>query len=241
MEEIRLNKYLAECGICSRRDADKLIAAGKVIVNGRPAEVGTKITGADTVMVGKKILRSRDAKVVLAYYKPVGVTCTERDKFADRKVTEEIGYPVRVTYAGRLDKESEGLLLLSNDGELIQRMMKAVNGHEKEYIVKTKQEITEEFVQKMSEGVRLKELEVITRPCQVEKMGKYTFRIVLTQGLNRQIRRMCKEFQMDVVSLKRVRVMNIRLDGLREGEYRTVKGEELKELYRLSEFTRRYE
>ena len=235
MEEIRLNKYLAECGICSRRDADKLIAAGKVTVNGKPAGMGVKVTAADTVAVGKKVLRSRDTKVVLAYYKPVGVTCTERDKFADRKVTEEIGYPVRVTYAGRLDKDSEGLLLLSNDGDLIQKMMKAVNGHEKEYVVKTRQEITEDFLEKMAEGVWLKELDVKTRPCKVAKMGKYTFRIVLTQGLNRQIRRMCKELQMDVISLKRVRVMNITLDGLREGTYRTITGEELKELYRLAE------
>lgn len=235
MEEIRLNKFLAECGICSRRDADKLIAAGKVTINGKPAGMGAKVTGADMVMVGKKVLRSRDEKVVLAYYKPTGVTCTERDKFADRKVTEEIGYPVRVTYAGRLDKDSEGLLLLSNDGGLIQRMMKASSGHEKEYIVKTRQEITDDFLEKMSEGVWLRELEVTTRPCKVEKVGKYTFRIILTQGLNRQIRRMCKEFQMEVISLKRVRVMNIGLDGLREGEYRIVTGEELKELYRLAE------
>lgn len=230
-----MNKFLAECGVCSRRDADKLIAAGKVTINGKPAGMGAKVTGADTVMVGKKVLRSRDAKVVLAYYKPTGVTCTERDKFADRKVTEEIGYPVRVTYAGRLDKESEGLLLLSNDGGLIERMMKASNGHEKEYIVKTRQEITDDFLKKMSEGVWLRELEVTTRPCKVEKVGKYTFRIILTQGLNRQIRRMCKEFQMEVISLKRVRVMNIGLDGLRVGEYRIVTGEELKELYRLAE------
>lgn len=234
MEEIRLNKYLAECGVCSRRDADKLIASGKVTINGKPAGMGAKVTAADTVTVGKKVLQSRNAKVVLAYYKPVGVTCTERDKFADRKVTEEIGYPVRVTYAGRLDKDSEGLLLLSNDGDLIQRMMKAANGHEKEYVVKTKQEITDVFLEKMSVGVYLKELGIKTRPCKVEKMGKYTFRIVLTQGLNRQIRRMCQELHMEVVSLKRIRIMNVSVDRLRPGEYRTVTGQELKELYRLS-------
>lgn len=235
MEEIRLNKYLAQCGVCSRRDADKLIAAGGVMVNGKPADMGTKVTQADRVMVGKKLLSGREEKVVLAYYKPIGVTCTERDKFAKRKVIDEIGYPARVTYAGRLDKDSEGLLLLSNDGDLIQRMMKASNGHEKEYIVKLKQEITDRFLENMGKGVFLEEFHRTTLPCKIEKIGKYTFRIVLTQGMNRQIRRMCKALGMEVLSLKRVRVMNIRLDGLQAGGYRSVTGEELKELYRLSE------
>lgn len=237
MEEIRLNKYLAQCGVCSRRDADKLIASGKVIVNGKAAEMGTKVTQTDTVLVGKKCISGKEKRVVLAYYKPIGVTCTERDKFAKRKVIDEIGCPVRVTYAGRLDKDSEGLLLLSNDGDLIQRMMRASSGHEKEYLVKIKQEATDEFLKKMAQGVFLRELNVTTRPCRIERIGKYTFRIVLTQGLNRQIRRMCQAFGMEVVSLKRVRVMNIRLDGLRAGEYRYVTGEELEELQRLSEKT----
>lgn len=235
MEELRLNKFLAQCGVCSRRDADKLIAAGKVLINGRPADIGTRVTAFDKVTVGKKVLRGMEEKVVLAYYKPVGVTCTERDKHADRKVTEEIGYPVRVTYAGRLDRDSEGLLLLSNDGDLIQQMMKASFGHEKEYIVKTKQEITEEFLKNMREGVYLKELDVRTRPCLAEKIGKYTFRIILTQGLNRQIRRMCQEQKYQVLSLKRVRVMNITLEGLRQGEYRVLRGEELERLYELAQ------
>ncbi len=235
MEELRLNKFLAQCGVCSRRDADKLIAAGKVLINGRPADIGARVTAFDKVTVGKKVLRGMEEKVVLAYYKPVGVTCTERDKHADRKVTEEIGYPVRVTYAGRLDRDSEGLLLLSNDGDLIQQMMKASFGHEKEYIVKTKQEITEEFLKNMREGIYLKELDVRTRPCLAEKIGKYTFRIILTQGLNRQIRRMCQEQKYQVISLKRVRVMNITLDGLRQGEYRVLKGEELEQLYELAQ------
>lgn len=235
MEELRLNKFLAQCGVCSRRDADKLIAAGKVLINGRPADIGARVTAFDKVTVGKKVLRGMEEKVVLAYYKPVGVTCTERDKHADRKVTEEIGYPVRVTYAGRLDRDSEGLLLLSNDGDLIQQMMKASFGHEKEYIVKTKQEITEEFLKNMREGIYLKELDVRTRPCLAEKIGKYTFRIILTQGLNRQIRRMCQEQKYQVISLKRVRVMNITLEGLRQGEYRVLKGEELEQLYELAQ------
>jgi len=234
MEMIRLNKYLAECGICSRRDADKLISEGKVTVNGKPAVMGMKIQETDRVIVGKKVLGGKDKKVVLAYYKPIGVVCTERDKHAEKKVMEEIGFPIRITYAGRLDKESEGLLLLSNDGDLIQRIMRAKNRHEKEYVVKVKQEITDTFLEKMSEGVYLKELEIKTRPCYVEKTGKYTFKIILTQGVNRQIRRMCKELGTEVVSLKRIRVMNITLDGLKPGEYRMLYGEEKELLYQAA-------
>ncbi|WWR14839.1 pseudouridine synthase [Lachnospiraceae bacterium JLR.KK008] len=235
MEEVRLNKYLAQCGICSRREADKLIAAGRVSVNGTTAPMGLSVRQTDIVALDGKAVQGREETVVLAYYKPQGVTCTERDKYADRIVTEEIGYPVRVTYAGRLDKDSEGLLLLSNDGDLIQRMMKGSAGHEKEYIVKTKQEITEAFLQKMAEGVYLRELDVTTRPCHIAQKGKYTFHIILTQGLNRQIRRMCRELSVDVVSLKRIRVINITLDGLQPGEYRKISGEEKATLYRAAE------
>ncbi len=235
MEEVRLNKYLAQCGICSRRDADRMIASGRVRVNGSVADMGVRVKDTDEVAVDGKAVAGKDEKVVLAYYKPAGVTCTEKDKFADRIVTEEIGYPVRVTYAGRLDKDSEGLLLLSNDGDLIQRVMKGSAMHEKEYVVKTKQEVTEAFLQRMAAGIYLRELDVRTRPCQVEQKGKYTFRIVLTQGLNRQIRRMCRECSVDVVSLKRVRVLNITLDGLRPGEYRIISGEERAALYRAAE------
>ncbi|MDD7146715.1 MAG: pseudouridine synthase [Lachnospiraceae bacterium] len=233
-ETVRLNKYLAECGVCSRRDGDKLIASGKVTVDGRTAVMGERVTGMETIAVQGKILSGRNQKIVLAYYKPVGVTCTERDKYAEKTVTEEIGYPVRVTYAGRLDKDSEGLLLLSNDGELILRMMKASEKHEKEYRVRTKQTLTEEFLQKMSGGVYLKELDVTTRPCTVEQIDRNTFRIVLTQGLNRQIRRMCRELGFDVTALKRVRVLSVTLDGLAPGEYRELDREELQKLYQMT-------
>lgn len=233
-ETVRLNKYLAECGVCSRRDGDKLIASGKVTVDGRTAVMGERVTGMETIAVQGKILSGRNQKIVLAYYKPVGVTCTERDKYAEKTVTEEIGYPVRVTYAGRLDKDSEGLLLLSNDGELIRRMMKASEKHEKEYRVRTKQTLTEEFLQKMSGGVYLKELDVTTRPCTVEQIGRNTFRIVLTQGLNRQIRRMCRELGFEVTALKRVRVLSVTLDGLAPGEYRELDREELQKLYQMT-------
>lgn len=232
IETIRLNKYLAQCGICSRRDADKLIEAGKVLVNGKPAGMGQTITASDSVQVGKKVLQGRERKVVLACYKPVGVTCTERDAHAKRKITDMIKYPVRVTYAGRLDKDSEGLLLLTNDGELIDAMMRGANGHEKEYIVKVDKEITASFLIQMAEGVYLRELEVTTRPCEVTQVGKYTFKIVLTQGLNRQIRRMCREFGFEVKELKRVRVMNVLLGNLKPGAYRELTGPERDELYR---------
>ncbi len=235
MEEIRLNKYLAQCGICSRRDGDKLIASGRVRVNGAMADVGMRVGPDDRVMVDDKPVAGKDRRTVLAYYKPAGVTCTEKDRFAERMVTEEIGYSERVTYAGRLDKDSEGLLLLSNDGDLIQRMMKGSNGHEKEYVVRTRLPVTQDFLEKMAAGVYLPELHVKTRPCRTEKKGTHTFHITLTQGLNRQIRRMCRALSMDVVHLKRIRVMHITLSGLKPGEYRRLEGEELDRLYRDSE------
>ena len=234
MGEIRLNKYLAECGICSRRDADKLIAEGRVSVNGIPAQSGQKVTQSDSIRVNGKLLEGRDKKVVLRYYKPVGVTCTERDEHAKRKVTDMIKYPVRVTYAGRLDKDSEGLLILTNDGDLIERMMKGANRHEKEYIVKVNREITPVFIADMAKGIYLKDLDITTRECEVEQLGKFTFRIILTQGVNRQIRRMCKALGYEVRTLKRVRVMNLTLEGLQEGQFQEVTGAELAELYKLA-------
>ena len=228
---MRLNKYLAQCGVCSRRDADKLIASGKVLVNGAVAQMGQQVEPTDTIQIGKTVLGGVQRKVVLACYKPVGVICTERDAHADKKITDMIQYPLRVTYAGRLDKDSEGLLLLSNDGDLIDAMMRGANGHEKEYIVKVNKEITDVFLLKITHGVFLAELETTTRPCEATKIGKYTFRIVLTQGLNRQIRRMCKELGYQVQSLKRIRVMNVLLGDLHPGEYRELSEQEREELY----------
>lgn len=234
-EKIRLNKYLAECGICSRREADRYIEQGRVTVDGQPGIAGMKVNGTETICVDGKVLNGQNKKVVLAYYKPVGITCTEKDKFAEKTIRDAVSYPVRVTYAGRLDKDSEGLILLTNDGELIQKMMKASQYHEKEYVVKVKRELTAAFLKKMSEGVYLKELDRTTRPCQVVQEGKYTFRIVLTQGLNRQIRRMCMALGQEVAALKRIRVLNIELGSLKCGAYREVTGEELAELYREAE------
>jgi len=231
---VRLNKYLAECGVCSRREGDKLIEAGKVLINGQIAGMGCKVQPGDEVRVGKKILGGKPKATVLAFYKPVGVTCTEKDKYAEKIINDYIDYPVRVTYAGRLDKDSEGLLLLTNDGDLINAVMRGAHGHEKEYIVKVNQEIAASFLEEMQRGVYLKELETKTRPCKVEKIGKFTFRIILTQGLNRQIRRMCKALGYEVTSLKRIRVMNVELGKLTPGKYREVTGPELEELYRAA-------
>ena len=229
----RLNKYLAECGVCSRRDADKLIETGAVEVNHQIARFGVQVKEQDIVTVNGKIVRPASAKVVLAYYKPAGVTCTERDKYAQKTIVDALQYPVRLTYAGRLDKESEGLMIMTNDGDLIQYMMKGSQCHEKEYIVKVDKEITDIFIKRMSGGVYLPELEQTTRKCTVEPLGKYTFRIILTQGLNRQIRRMCTVFGYQIRSLIRVRVLNITLDGLRRGDYREIVGAEREKLYQI--------
>lgn len=217
---MRLNKFLAHAGICSRRDADRLIEQGKVYVNGKQPTVGQNVTEADEIIVDGKVVRGQSKKVVLAFYKPVGVTCTERDAHARRVISDLVKYPERVTYAGRLDKDSEGLLLLTNDGDLIQAMMRGANGHEKEYIVKVNKEITPEFITKMGQGIYLRELDMKTKECVVEMLGRYTFRIILTQGLNRQIRRMCSALGYQVKSLKRIRVMHVLLDNLKPGEYR---------------------
>lgn len=229
----RLNKYLAECGVCSRREADRWIDQGRVTVNGQKAVSGMQVGGRDLVEVNGRPVKPVSSKVVLAYNKPVGVTCTEKDRHAEKTIMEAVGYPVRLTYAGRLDKDSDGLIILTNDGELIQRMMRGANHHEKEYVVKVDREFTDDFLVKMSQGVYLKELDETTRPCLAERIGKYTFRIVLTQGLNRQIRRMCGCFGYKVRSLTRIRVMNIELDGLKSGAYRELEGEELTTLYHL--------
>lgn len=231
---MRLNKYLAQCGVCSRRDADKLIEQGKVLVNGQVAGMGQQVEETDTVSIGKKILQGKRSCKVLAFYKPVGVTCTERDPHAEKKIMDLIHYSERLTYAGRLDKDSEGLILLTNDGDLINAMMRGANRHEKEYIVKTDREITPDFLDKMRNGVYLKELDITTRECRIEKTGKYTFQIILTQGVNRQIRRMCEACGVKVKALKRIRVMNILLGDLKPGEWREITGEELEQLRRDS-------
>ncbi|MCH5343202.1 MAG: pseudouridine synthase [Acetatifactor sp.] len=231
MEQVRLNKYLAKCGVCSRREADKLIEQGVVTVDGHVGLTGQTVRGTEEIRVRGKLLEGREERHVLAFYKPMGVTCTEKDPHAEKKINDMISYPVRLTYAGRLDKDSEGLLLLTNDGDLINAVMRGANRHEKEYLVKVNKEITDVFLQKMTNGIYLRDLDTTTRECEIQKIGKFTFQIILTQGLNRQIRRMCQACGYQVKSLKRVRVMNISLGNLRPGEYREVVGEELEQLY----------
>lgn len=233
MEEnngIRLNKYIASCGVASRRDADKLIAEGHVTLNGKVAGMGERVIEGDSVKVNGKLIKPYEETTVLAFYKPVGVTCTERDAHAEWTINDVVHYKERVTYAGRLDKDSEGLLLLSNDGDLIQKMMKGENAHEKEYVVKINKPVWQEFLDKMSSGVYLKELNKTTRPCEVKKVSHDTFSIVLTQGLNRQIRRMCEALGVKVLQLKRIRVVNVTLAGLSEGQYRKLSNEEVSNL-----------
>ena len=226
---LRINKYIAACGVSSRREADRLIEDGQVMVNGMPAGSGMQIREGDTVTVRGKKISLPDRKVVVAYYKPVGVTCTSHDPHAAKTLGDVFSYPVRLTYAGRLDQDSEGLLLMTNDG-----MMKGSNGHEKEYVVRVRKKISDQELRLLEKGVWLKELEVKTAPCKVKRLGEYTFSIVLTQGLNRQIRRMVKAVGNEIKFLKRVRVLNIRLGDLRPGEQRTLGGEELDRLYELA-------
>ncbi len=229
-EPVRLNKYLSEAGVCSRREADRLIESGRVTVDGKPAQTGMRITPGQAVRIGRKVVSKQDEMIVLAVNKPKGIVCTE-ERRERNSIVRFLDYPVRVTYVGRLDKDSRGLLLMTNNGDIINRMMRAANRHEKEYKVTVDKEITENFLRQMSEGVKI--LDTVTRPCKVEKLGKYTFSIILTQGLNRQIRRMCGVFGYEVKDLVRVRVMNIRLGSLKEGQYRKLTDEELNELYEM--------
>jgi 23S rRNA pseudouridine2604 synthase len=232
-EAVRLNKYLSEAGVCSRREADRLIEKGKVTVDGQLAEKGMRVVpGKQEIRVGKRVISGRDKMTVLAVNKPDGIVCTE-DKRERNSIVRFLDYPIRLTYVGRLDKESTGLLLMTNNGDIINRIMRAGNRHEKEYQVRVDKRITPQFLEKMAAGVPI--LDTVTRPCEIRQEGAYTFRIILTQGLNRQIRRMCETLGYQVLKLKRLRIMNISLGDLREGEYRELTEEELNELSRLTE------
>ena len=228
---VRINKYLAECGVCSRRGADELIARGAVTVDGKPAENGMKITPDMIVAVDGKEVKGIDEKVYLAFNKPRGIVCTAR-RSDERNVIDHIGYPKRITYCGRLDKDSEGLLIMTNDGDLIDAMMRSRNVHEKEYIVTVNKTVTDAFLYQFSKGVYLEELGVTTRKCKVSRISDDTFTVILTQGLNRQIRRMCETFGYRVRKLERTRVMNIRLGDLETGKYRELTKDETSELIR---------
>lgn len=234
-ESIRLNKFLSDAGVCSRRAADRAIEAGQVLVNGEPAVMGQKVSASDSVEFEGKIVSNADKKsVLLAYNKPAGIVCTA-EKREKNNIIDHINYPERIYPIGRLDKDSTGLILLTNQGDLVNRIMRAVNAHEKEYIVSVDKEITGDFIKKMSAGVYLDELEVTTRKCKVKKLSKNSFNIVLTQGLNRQIRRMCQMLEYKVQTLKRVRIMNIELGELKEDTYRDVTEDEYNKLLKMLE------
>lgn len=235
--KIRLNKFIASSGLYSRREADRLMEMGEVTVNDEIAQPGALVTGKEKIKVRDQIIRAQDRKVVVAWYKPAGVTVTRSDPHAKVTLEDVFHYPIHLTYAGRLDRDSEGLLLMTNDGGLIDAMMRSANDHEKEYIVRTRGKISDEDLHQMSKGIWLKDLEVKTKPCRIERLGDYTFRIVLTQGLNRQIRRMCKARGHEVKSLKRVRVLNITVKGLMPGMQRELTQDETMKLYEMAGVT----
>jgi len=228
----RINKYLSEVGYCSRRAADRLIEEGKVTINGKITEIGTKVEEGDQVEVkGQKIEKPTEQQYTyLAFNKPVGIVCTTDRRLEPNNVIDFIKYPIRIFPVGRLDKLSEGLIFLTNNGDIVNKILRARNNHEKEYIVKVNRPINSDFIQSMSNGVKI--LDTITKNCLVKQLGPKTFNITLTQGLNRQIRRMCESLGYRVQSLKRVRIMNIKLD-VPTGKYREFTKEELHELNRL--------
>ncbi len=230
-EAVRINKYLSELGYCSRRAADKLIDEGRITVNGKPVVMGLKVTAQDDIAVdGVSVNKKGDKPVYIAFNKPVGIVCTTDTRFEKNNIVDYINYPTRIFPIGRLDKPSEGLIFLTNDGDIVNKILRARNHHEKEYVVTVNKPITNEFVTKMSKGVPI--LDTVTRPCKVTQTHKNEFKIVLTQGLNRQIRRMCEYLGYNVVTLKRVRIMNVTLD-VGKGKWRHLTKKELVEINRL--------
>jgi 23S rRNA pseudouridine2604 synthase len=231
MKETRINKYLSEAGYCSRRKADKLIDQGRVTINGKIPEMGTKVQPGDSVEVdGEKVTNENTEFVYLALNKPVGIVCTTDNRVEKDNIVDFVNYPERIFPIGRLDKPSEGLILMTNDGDIVNKILRARNNHEKEYIVTVDKKITQKFIDDMSNGVPI--LDTVTRKCRVEQLNRNTFKIVLTQGLNRQIRRMCEYLGYEVIKLKRVRIMNIELTTPL-GEWRYLTGNELAELKEL--------
>ena len=226
---MRINKFISESGKASRRGADKLIAEGRVTINGKVAKLGSVVEPGDTVKVnGQEIFMARDY-VYIALNKPVGITSTTEKKVKGN-IVDLVNHPLRIFNIGRLDKESEGLILLTNDGDIVNEILRAENNHEKEYIVSVDKPITPEFVQKMSEGVKI--LGTTTLPCKVKQLSKYDFQIILTQGLNRQIRRMCEVLGYEVYRLQRIRIMNIHLGNLPPGQWRDLTKKEKTQLFR---------
>ena len=233
MEKIRINKYLSEVGFCSRREADRLLEEGRITINGMIPELGTKVSDEDEIFVdGKTIKKVEEEFVYIAFNKPVGIVCTTDTKREKNNIVDYINHPKRIFPIGRLDKPSEGLILLTSDGDIVNKILRARNNHEKEYYVRVNKPITEKFLEKMRNGVPI--LDTVTKKCEVEKIDTMNFRIVLTQGLNRQIRRMCEHLGYEVKKLKRVRIMNIKLD-LPVGKWRDLTPQEMNELNGLLE------
>ncbi|MCI8509042.1 MAG: pseudouridine synthase [Lachnospiraceae bacterium] len=234
-DTIRLNKYLSAAGVCSRRKADEWIAEGKVLVNGVPADMGMRVSETDQISIDGRIIKREEPFKLVVFYKPKGFACTSH-RGDESGIFRNFLLDADLKYIGRLDKDSEGLLLLSNDGDLCNEISKARNQHEKEYVVTVNRTITEEFLKKMAEGVRIhdsnKDIWVVTNPCRLKKKNDKSFSIILTQGLNRQIRKMCEQFEYKVVKLRRIRVMNIEIGDMKPGDIRMATKEELAELQR---------
>lgn len=229
--ETRINKYLSEVGYCSRRAADKLLEEGRITINGKKPEMGTKISDADEIEVDGVSIRKKDEDFVyIAFNKPVGIVCTTDTKREKNNIVDYINHPKRIFPIGRLDKPSEGLILLTSDGDIVNKILRARNNHGKEYVVRVDKPITPRFIEKMRNGVPI--LDTVTKKCEVEKLDTMTFRIVLTQGLNRQIRRMCEYLGYEVKKLKRIRIMNIHLD-VPVGKWRNLTAAEMKDLQNL--------
>nr|WP_320120333.1 pseudouridine synthase [uncultured Marinifilum sp.] len=232
MEYTRLNKAIAETGYCSRREADKLIEKRKVKVNGKLAEMGVKVTREDEISVRGEVLTKVARNIYLVFNKPIGITCTT-DLRIKGNIISYINYPERIFPIGRLDKPSDGLIFMTNDGDIVNKILRSRNNHEKEYIVTVNKKISSDFIKKMSNGVPI--LDTVTKKCRVTRVNNYTFKIILTQGLNRQIRRMCEFLGYEVTSLRRLRIMNISLGNLKPGKYRSFTKKELKDLLALCE------
>lgn len=226
-DAVRINKYLSDAGVCSRREADRFITAGEVAVDGITAELGTKVRKGQKVVFRGKPVNEDEQLVLIAFNKPRGIVCTTDTNEKDN-IIDYINYGKRIYPIGRLDKDSEGLILLTNDGNIVNKILRADNSHEKEYIVTVNKQITQEFLNGMAAGVPV--LDTVTRPCVIKALDKFTFQIILTQGLNRQIRRMCEHFDYRVLTLKRVRIMNINLGHLQVGGYRNVTEREIEGL-----------
>ncbi|QOS98327.1 23S rRNA pseudouridine(2604) synthase RluF [Brevibacterium sp. JNUCC-42] len=224
---MRINKFISETGYCSRREADKLIEAGRVTINGMVAELGSQADRGDDVKIDGKALGTKKASIYIALHKPVGITCTT-ERHIKGNIIDFVNHPERIFPIGRLDKDSEGLILLTNDGDIVNRILRAENNHDKEYIVTVDKPITDAFLKGMASGVHI--LGTMTKSCQVKRINERSFRIILTQGLNRQIRRMCQAFGYSVQRLQRIRIMNIHLERIKKGEWREISTKELNQL-----------